>query len=181
MLKLLERIVKEQSIIKIIDSGKAYGNYIKISDIPEEIRKQMKFVYTDSIFTQLSVQYLDKDTNSSRWVNFFEEISKDNNPVIGKNEYVGMFSFEILSKDSLDTVQQYYEAMNPDEHSEWYSNDMNNPVLIYNRAGGSGIYMLTLLKNPAMDSDRNWIQEYLDMKEDGYIMMISGASEWMPK
>jgi spore coat polysaccharide biosynthesis protein SpsF (cytidylyltransferase family) len=59
-------------------------------------------------------------------VNFFEEVSEDNNQVMGKNEYVGMFRFEILTKDSLDTVQPYYEAMNPDEHSEWYSNDMNN-------------------------------------------------------
>lgn len=173
-------VLMVQSKIKIIDSGKAYGNYIKISDISEEIIKQMKFVYTEGIFTRLTVQYLDKDTNSGRWVNFFEEISEDNNPVMGKNEYIGMFLFEILSKDSLDTVQPYYEAMNPDERSEWYSNDMKNPVLNYNRAGGSGIYSLTLSKNPAVDSDRNWIQEYLDMKEDGYIMMISGACEWIP-
>ncbi len=124
-------VLKMQSKINIIDSGKAYGNYIKISDIPKEIANQMKFVYTNGIVTQLSVQYLDKDTNSGRWVDFFEEVSEDNNPVMGKNEYVGMFRFEILCKDSLDTVQAYYEDMKPDRTLlNGSANNMNNPVLI---------------------------------------------------
>jgi hypothetical protein len=178
--KALEVAVKtHENKIQVHDSGKAYGNYIELSDIPKEIISEMKYMYTSGRLLSFNIQYLDKDTNEGRWVNFFEEASADNDFEKHTNEYIGMFSFTLITKDSLDTVQPYYEAMNPDEHSTFYSGNVYNPVLNFNRAGGTGLYQLTLTENPAVREDRI-VEYYTDMLADGYQMVISGGCEWIP-
>jgi len=170
-------VMKEQSKIKIIESGRTYGNYIKISDLPEEMIKEMKFVYPNGILTSLVVDLLDRETNERRAVYFFEEITEDNNPVMGKNEYVMMFIFTMLSSDPCTVVDEYYEKMKPDSYGTAFSGDVKRE---YKRSGGIGGYFIAERENPAV-ARGGMEQTFIDMKEDGYITIISGACEWMPQ
>lgn|GEM_PF-3384968 len=139
--------------------------------------KQMKFVYPDGVLTSLVVDFLDKETNERIAVYFFEEISEDNNPVMGKNEYVGMFSLTMLSSDPCTVVDEYYEKMKPDSYGTAFSGDTKRE---FKRSGGIGGYFITERENPAVASD-GMEQTFIDMKEDGYITIISGSCEWMPQ
>jgi hypothetical protein len=158
-------VLKEQSKINIIDSGKAYGNYIKISDIPEEITKQMKYLYPTGAFTELSIQYVDKTSKSERWVDFFAEVTEKNNPVMGDNEEVGYYRFRMISSDDSTKINDHYKAMNPDGERDFD----HEKVMQY------GVFLIDVKENPAVNSERVE-QNYLDAKEDGYLtIIVAGA------
>jgi hypothetical protein len=158
-------VLKAQSKINIIDSGKAYGNYIKISDIPENITKKMKYLYPNGVFTKLSVQYVDKTSKSERWADFFAEVTEKNNPVMGDNEEVGYYSFTLMSSDESTKINDHYKAMNPDGERDFD----HEKVMQY------GVFLVDVKENPAVNSERVE-QNYLDAKEDGYLTIIFGGA-----
>ncbi len=158
-------VLNAQSKINITDSRKAYGNYIKISDIPEKITKQMKYLYPNGVFTKLSVQYVDKTSKSERWADFFAKVTEKNNLVMGDNEEVGYYSFTLMSSDESTKINDHYKAMNPDGER-----DLNHEKIMQ-----YGVFLVDVKENPAVNSERVE-QNYLDAKEDGYLTIIFGGA-----
>jgi len=171
-----EKEAKTETKVKIIDSGKTYGSYILISDLPKTLVKDIKMLYPNGAVTALRVQYLDKNTKEGRWVDFFEPYSEKNDLTMGKNEYVGMFSYTVITSDPCSTVDTYFEDLAPDRYGTSFAGTKSR---IYNREGGTGAYIVSEQENPAVSAS-GIEQGYVDLKEDGFITIISGACEWLP-
>lgn len=171
-----EKEVKAETKVKIIDSGKKYGSYIMISDLPKTLTEGIKMLYPNGAVTELRVQYLDKNTKEGRWVNFFEPYSEENDLTMGKNEYVGMFSYVVITSDQCSVVDKYFEDLVPDSYGTAFSGSKSR---IYNREGGNGAYVVSERENPAVSAS-GIEQGYVDLKNDGFITIISGACEWLP-
>lgn len=169
-----EKIVETK--VTISGSDKSYGPYILISDLPDELVKNMKYMYPNGAVTALNVQYLNLETNEGRNVDFFQAFSEDNNLTMGKNECVGMFSYTVITSDECSVVDDYFEAMKPDNHGTSFYGTASR---IYNRAGGTGAYVVSERENPALSQPRVE-QGFVDLKEDGYKTIISGLCEWIP-
>lgn len=165
-----------------IESGKVYGEYIDVDALPQELKDALYNLYTSGIIFELRVQYIDTVTKENRWVNFFKEFDENSEAVyddttMKDSEYIGMFSVFMATKDDRETVEAYYEGMNPDASGP-SSFSSSATDFEFNRQGGTGGYFTTVSTNPAVESN-TVVEPYGDLLADGYLTFVSANCEWL--
>ena len=171
----------EEILLTTIDLGEPIGWVIDVTTLPDALRT-IKTMYPSGIITSLHVDYYNTETKVGRKGVIFERSNENvytTLPLLS-NEIIAGYSITIVTKHSIDTVDAYYAALNPDKYVDYARK--GNPYPIFNidtphSLGGEGAIAAPIGggsqgRTPAQDDA---------LKSMDYAAHISIFAEWMPK
>ncbi|MFA5657897.1 MAG: hypothetical protein WC900_01275 [Oscillospiraceae bacterium] len=149
---------------------------VDVTSIPENLKKEMRMLYTNGYINTIKFDIYNKKTNERRTVSFFSANDADTNYVLNDDEYIGGYVFCIYTMDSEEVVEAYYKSIDPDKFIK--SNGMAEYAIEFSNEFGFGADFISAEKQ---GTDPNSLSEMdIYMNSIGYTTVIEAGCEFIP-
>jgi len=149
---------------------------VDVKSIPENLKKEMRMLYTNGYMNTIHFDIYNKKTNERRSVSFFSANDADTNYILNDDEYIGGYVFSIYTMDSEDVVEAYYKSIDPDKFVK--SNGMAEYAIEFSNEFGFGADFISAEMQGTDPNSLSKLDIY--MNSIGYTTVIEAGCEFIP-
>jgi len=149
---------------------------VDVKSIPENLKKDMRMLYTNGYLNTINFDIYNKKTNERRTVSLFNANDADTNYILNDDEYIGGYVFSSYTMDGEDVVEAYYKSVDPTKFVK--SNGMAEYSIEFSNEFGFGADFISAEKLGDDPSQLSKMDIY--MKSIGYTTFIEAGCEFIP-